>query len=159
MAGEATYCGMRFRAELRLHGKTATGIEVPPELVEALGAGKRPAVSVTLNGYTYRTTVAPMGGRFLVGVRAEVREAAGVEAGEVHDIDIELDTAPREVAVPADLAAALDPHAEVRAFFDGLSYTNRSTYVTWIEDPKKDETRAQRVAKSVEMLRAGKTRR
>jgi hypothetical protein len=150
---------MRFRGELKLNGKTATGIRVPDEVVTALGGGKRPAVAVTLNGYTYRTTVAPMGGEYWIGVRAEIREAARVAAGETHDIDIALDTAPREIAVPDDLAAALAEHPQARAFFDGLSYTNRSTYVSWVEDAKKPETRAQRVEKSVAALRAGQVRR
>jgi hypothetical protein len=147
---------MRFRATLELHGKTATGIEVPQNVVEQLGGGKRPPVAVTINGYTYRSTIAPMGGRYLVGVNAENRAAAGVQAGDVLDVDIELDTAPREVALPDDLAAALAGAPEVGAVFDRLSYTHRKEWVRWIEEAKRAETRAARVAKTVEALRAGK---
>lgn len=149
---------MRFHATLVLHGKTATGMSVPEEIVTALGAGKRPPVRVTINGYTYRTTVAPMGGEYLVGVSAEHRAAAGVAAGQQHDVDIELDTAPREVEVPADLAAALAGNPRARAFFDGLSYSHQSAYVLWISDAKKDETRRARLDKAVEMLVEGRRR-
>src|SRR4051812_27524153 len=97
-----------FRATLELGGKTATGIQVPDEIVAALGAGKRPAVRVTVNGHTYRSTVASMGGRNMVGVSAENRAGAGVAAGDVLDVAMELDTAPREVVEPADFTAALD---------------------------------------------------
>ena len=149
---------MRFRATLVLHGKTATGMSVPEEVVTALGAGKRPPVRVTINGYTYRTTVAPMGGEYLVGVSAEHRAAAGVAAGEQHDVDIELDTAPRDVEVPADLAGALSAYPDARAFFDGLTSSQKSAYTAWITEAKKDETRRVRVEKAVEMLREGRKR-
>ncbi|MEA2844373.1 MAG: hypothetical protein QOJ69_2044, partial [Actinomycetota bacterium] len=98
---------MRFRTTLELGGKTATGIRVPDEVVEGLGSGKRPPVRVTINGHTYRSTVAVMGGAFMVGVSAEERSKAGVAAGDEVDVDIELDTEPREVVVPPDFAAAL----------------------------------------------------
>jgi hypothetical protein len=111
---------MRFRTTLLLGGKTATGICIPDEIVEGLGAGKRPPVRVTINGHTYRSTVAVMGGKFMVGVNAEERARAGVAAGEEHDIDIELDTEPRVVAVPDDLAAALDTDPDARRAFDRL---------------------------------------
>jgi hypothetical protein len=114
---------MEFRSEVILGGKTATGIQVPDEVVEKLGSGKRPAVVVTISGYTYRTTVAPMGGDFWIPLAAEHREAAGVAAGQEVDVDIELDTAPREVALPDDLAAAMDEPA--RAAFDGLAPSHK----------------------------------
>src|SRR5688572_33087160 len=98
---------MRFRAVIEQSGKTATGITVPVEIVEALAAGKKPAVSVTLNGYPYRSTIASMGGEYKIPVSAEVREAAGVTAGDDVSVELALDTAPREVTVPADFAAAL----------------------------------------------------
>ena len=98
---------MRFRTKILQAGKTATGIEVPPKVVSGLGSSKRPAVKVTIKGYTYRSTVATMDGKFMVGVSAEVREAAGVAGGDTVDVDIELDTAPREVTVPDDFAKAL----------------------------------------------------
>lgn len=150
---------MKFRGEVILAGKTATGIQVPDEVVDALGAGKRPAVRVTLHDYTYRTTIAPMGGAFWIGVSAEHRGNAGISAGEVLDVTIEVDDAPRTVAVPDDLAVALSAEPAARAFFESLSYTNQNTYVQWIRDAKKPETRADRVAKSVEALRDGKKRR
>ena len=102
---------MKFRAVVEQGGKTATGITVPDEIVAALGAGRKPAVSVTINGYTYRTSIATVSGSFKVGVSAEVREAAGVKGGDELDVEIALDTAPREVAVPPDFAAALDGRA------------------------------------------------
>ena len=95
---------MRFRTTIRLDGKTATGIRVPEEVVEGLGGGKRPPVRVTINGHDYRTTVAPVRGEFKIPVSAEVREKAGVSAGDEVDIDVELDAEPREVAVPPELA-------------------------------------------------------
>ncbi len=147
---------MRFRATLQLEGKTATGFRVPPEVVEALGRGKRPPVTVTINGYTYRSTIAPYGDVYMLGVSAEHREAAGVAAGDELDVDLELDTAPREVEVPADLAEALADEPEASAFFDGLSYSNRRWYVLSVEGAKTPETRQRRVAKAVEMLREGR---
>jgi hypothetical protein len=150
---------MRFSATVELGGKTATGIEVPAEVVTALGAGGRPPVTVTIGGYTYRTTVARMGGRYLVPLSAENRTAAGVAAGDQVDVDIEPDTAPREVVMPADLAAALAGDDTARATFDGLSFTHRKEWVRWVEEAKKPETRATRLAKTVESLRAGKRTR
>lgn len=149
---------MKFRASLILSGKTATGFRVPDDVVEGLGGGKRPPVRVTINGYAYRNTVAPMGGEFWLGVSAEHREAAGVKAGDDLDVELELDTAPRVLDVPADFAAALDAEPEARRFFDGLSYSNRQWHVLSVEGAKTDETRQRRIAKSVEMLRAGRAR-
>ena len=120
---------MRFRTTIEQSGKTATGIQVPEEVVQALGSGKRPAVKVTVNGYSYRSTVAVLDGRYMVGVSAEHRAGAGVAGGDEVDVDIDLDTAPREVRVPADLAAALETEPEARRTFDGLSYSNKSWHV------------------------------
>ena len=147
---------MKFRATVELGGKTATGIEVPEDVVAALGSSRRPPVTVTIGGHSYRTTVARMGGRFLVGLSAENRTAAGVAAGDLVDVDSEPDTAPREVDVPADLAEALARDDAARATFDGLSFTHRKEWVRWVEEAKKAETRATRLAKTVESLRAGK---
>jgi Protein of unknown function (DUF664)/Bacteriocin-protection, YdeI or OmpD-Associated/Domain of unknown function (DUF1905) len=146
----------RFRATLELGGKTATGIRVPVEVVASLGQSKRPAVRVTIKGHTYRTSVASVGGQFMLPVSAEQREAAGVLAGDVLDVDIELDTEPREVTVPADLTDALDRDVEARRFFDGLSYTHKRWYVLWIEGAKKEDTRQGRIAKAVIMLAEGR---
>jgi hypothetical protein len=150
---------MRFRATVELGGKTATGIEVPEEVVTALSSGGRPPVSVTIGGHTYRTTVARMGGRYLVPLSAENRMAAGVAAGDEVDVDIEPDAAPREVEVPADLAEALAGDDAARATFDGLSFSHRKEWVRWVEEAKKPETRATRLTKTVESLRAGKRTR
>lgn len=139
---------MKFRATLELHGKTATGITVPPDVVESLGGGKRPAVTVTLKKHSYRTTIAPMGGLFLIPVSAEHRAAAGVEAGQVLDVVVVLDDAPREVEVPADLAAALTK-AKARKAFDALSFTRRKEAVVQVEGAKKPETRERRIEKIV----------
>ena len=148
---------MDYRTTVVLGGKTATGLPVPDEVVEALGSGKRPPVVVTVAGYTYRTTVAPMGGTYWVPLSAEHREAAGVRADQEVDVRIELDSAPREVPVPDDLAAAFDEAA--RAAFEGLAYSHRKEWVRWVEEAKKPETRSARIDKTVESLRAGKKTR
>lgn len=146
---------MRFRSTVTLGGKTATGIEVPESVVSGLGKGKRPPVRVTLRGYTYRTTVAPMGGSYWIPLSAEHRGAAGVAAGDEVDIDIEVDDQPRTVEVPADLAAALDRDPAVRRAFDALSYSNQQRYVLSVQGAKTDETRRRRIEKAVTELGAG----
>jgi hypothetical protein len=149
---------MQFRTTVLQTGKTTTGIQVPGEIVEALGSGKRPPVTITINGFTYRTTVAVMGGRFMVGVNADNRAAAGVAGGDEVDVEIELDTAPRAVVVPPDFAAALDTEPEARRTFDGLSYSNKSWHVLQVEGAKTDQTRQRRIVKSVEILKQGRAR-
>lgn len=149
---------MRFRTTIEQAGKTATGIRVPDEVVEALGSGKRPAVTVTINDFTYRSTVAVMGGVYMVGVSAQNRAGASVAGGDVVDVDIELDTAAREVIVPPDFASALDTEPDARRFFDGLSYSLKQWHVLQVEGAKTDETRQRRIAKSVDMLREGRSR-
>jgi hypothetical protein len=148
---------VEFRTTVELGGKTATGLQVPDEVVEALGAGKRPPVTVTVGGHSYRTTVAPMGGAFWVPLAAENREAAGVAAGQEVDVAVELDTAPRETALPEDLDAALDDAA--RAHFHGLAASHRKEWVRWVEEAKKPETRAVRIEKTAAALREGKKAR
>jgi hypothetical protein len=148
---------MRFASTVELGGKTATGIPVPDEVIEALGSGRRPPVTITINGYTYRTTAVRMGGRFFVPLSAENREAAGVVAGDEVTVDLDLDTVPREVTMPDDLASAMDD--EARAAYDGLSYTHRKEWVRWVEEAKKPETRATRIEKTVAALREGKKTR
>jgi hypothetical protein len=149
---------MKFRATILLAGKTATGIEVPHAVVEGLGSGKKPPVRVTIGGHTYRTTVAARGERFLLPLSAENRERAGVAAGDEVDVEIELDTEPREVTVPPDLAAALADDAQAREFFEGLSYSQKQGYVLPIEQAKTAETRERRIAKAVGMLHEGRKR-
>ena len=147
---------MKFRAILHLEGKTATGITVPVEVVEALGKGQRPPVYVTINGYTYRSTVAAYNGVYMLPVAAAVREAAGVAAGEEVEVELALDEDPREVAVPDDFAAALAADPAAKRFFDTLSYSNQRRYVMGIDEAKTAETRQRRIEKSVKMLREGK---
>src|SRR4051812_43245289 len=141
-----------FTAKLELAGKTATGFTVPDDVVERLGAGKRPPVRVTIGGYSYRNTIAVMGGRFMLGVAAEHRAGAGIAAGDVVDVTVELDDQPRTVEVPDDLAAAL-AGAGVTDRFDGLAYTYRKEHVRAVQDAKSAETRQRRITKIVEGLR------
>jgi Bacteriocin-protection, YdeI or OmpD-Associated/Domain of unknown function (DUF1905) len=147
---------MKFRTTLLQADKNATGIQIPDEIVESLGAGKRPPVRVTINGYTYRNTVAVMGGVYMVGVSAEHRKGAGVAGGDAIEVKIELDTEPRVVAVPADFQAALDQHSDAKATFDGLSYSNKSRHVLAIAEAKTAETRQRRIDKAISQLRTGK---
>jgi hypothetical protein len=149
---------MRFRTTILQGDKTATGIEIPAEVVEALGAGKRPAITVTINGFTYRSSVAVMGGTYMVGLSAENRAGTGAKGGDEVDVDIELDAAPREVVVPPDFAAALDAEPAARATFDRLSYSNKSWHTLQLAAARTDETRQRRLAKSVEALRDGRVR-
>ena len=150
---------MKFRTTLLSTGATTVGFEVPKDVVDALGAGKRPPVVVTLNdGYSYRNTVAVYGDVFMLGVAAVHREASGVAAGDEVDVDLELDTAPREVTVPDDLAAALATDADARRTWEGLSYSNQRYHAELIEGAKSAETRQRRVDKAVATLRSGKAR-
>lgn len=149
---------MRFRTTILATGKNTAGLEIPAHVVEAMGAGKRPPVTVAINGFMYRTTVAVMGGAYMVGLSGERRLASGIAGGDVVDVDLELDTAPREIAVPADFGAALDAEPAARTTFDGLSYSNKSWHTLQVEGAKTDETRARRIAKSVEILKQGRPR-
>lgn len=143
---------MKFNAELQLDGKTATGITVPAEVLDALGAGRRPSVSVTINGHTFRSTIGSMGGVAKIPVSSAVRAEAGVAAGDMLDVDVILDTAPRQVSVPEDLSAAMADKPEAREFFSQLSYSRQHAYVAWIEQAKKPDTRASRVAQTAALL-------
>jgi hypothetical protein len=149
---------MRFRAELKSTGRTTAGFEVPEDVVERLAGGGHPKVSVTVDGFTFRTSIAKMGGRFLLGVSAERRAQSGIEPGQVFDVDVALDTAPREVEVPDDLATALAADAQATKFWDTLSHSKQSWHVHQVTGAKKAETRAARVEKSVAMLRDGRAR-
>lgn len=148
---------MKFRTVLI--GTTKVGIEVPPEIVESFGAGKKPAVQVTIGSHTYRSTVAVMGGAYMVGVSAENRAAAGVAGGDEVEVTLELDTAPREVAVPEDFAEALAASPKAKAFYETLSYSQRRWFVLGVEEAKKPETRANRITKAVERLASGRGQR
>lgn len=143
-----------FRTSLLLAGKTATGIVVPDEVVERLGSGKRPPVKVTIQGYTYRSTVAVMDGKYMVGVAAEHRTAAGVSAGDTLDVTIELDAVDRTVDIPADLAAALRAAGAIDRF-ERLAFSHRKEHVRAVEEAKRPETRARRIVTTVEMVTEG----
>lgn len=130
----------------------ATGIEVPAEVIAALSSGKKPKVKVTLNGYTYQSTVAVMGGAFMLPLSQERRTAAGVKPGDVLEITLELDTEPRTIAVPDDLAAELAKKPGAAAAFDALAYSVRKEFVRQVEEAKAQETRQRRIAGIVAKL-------
>jgi hypothetical protein len=146
----------RFRAELKLEGKTGTYVVVPLDVPAVFGRA-RPPVRGTINGSPLRSTIAKYGDDYFLVINRKVREAAGVAAAETVDVELELDTEPRIVRVPKDLAGALDK--ETRAGFDRMSYTHRREYVEWIEEAKREETRRRRIAKAVELIGEGKPRR
>jgi hypothetical protein len=146
---------MRFRTTVELGGRTATGMRVPPEVVDGLGAGKKPAVLVTIGSHTYRSTIASRGGVYLLPLSAENRAGAGVAAGDEVEVAVELDTEPREVAVPDDQAAALADDDAARTTFERLPYSHQLRHVLAIEGAKAADTRQRRVSKVVEMLREG----
>jgi bifunctional DNA-binding transcriptional regulator/antitoxin component of YhaV-PrlF toxin-antitoxin module len=148
---------MKFQTKL-LQGesKNVVGIVIPAEIVERLGAGKRPPVKVTINGYAYRSTVAVMGGRYMVGVAAEHRAKANVKGGDAVEVELELDAAPREIVVPADFSAAL-AKAKALKSFELLAPSYRKEHVRAIEEAKSPETRARRIAKAIEKILEAKT--
>jgi hypothetical protein len=149
---------MKFRTQVELGGKTATGFEVPADVVETLGRGKRPPVTVRIGEHQYRSTVAVMDGRYLLPLSAENREAAGVAAGDEVEVELELDTAPRGGGPPDEPAPPLDAEPPPRRTFDALSNSNRKWHVLQVTGAKSDETRARRIAKSVATLREGRQR-
>src|SRR5216117_4156887 len=122
----------RFRAKVLLAGKTATGVEVPAKVVEGLGSTKRPLVRVTINGYTYRSAIAPMSGTFMLGISDEVRKAAHVAAGDTVDVNVE---------VPSELAKALAKDPKLRKYFESLSYSGKIRLTAPIANGKTTETR------------------
>lgn len=143
---------MHLVSELTATGGTTTGIRIPDEAVAELGGGNRPKVVATVNGHTWRTSIARMGGAFWLGVSAENRAAAGLSAGDTVELDVELDSAPRTVEVPDDLAAALAAEPTAKAAFDALSYSHQRQHVLAVESAKKPETRARRVQSVVQAL-------
>ncbi|MBE7174211.1 MAG: DUF1905 domain-containing protein [Williamsia sp.] len=133
-----------------------TGICVPDEVVEQLGAGKRLAVNITINGFTYRNTIAVMGGKYMVSVSADVRKKAGVKGGDKITVELELDAQPREVELPADFSTALDAHPAAKKFYESLSFSNKQRYVLPIGQAKTEETRQRRIEKAIADLSAEK---
>ncbi|WP_307304831.1 YdeI/OmpD-associated family protein [Pseudarthrobacter enclensis] len=146
---------MKFTTTIQGSGNK-TGIEVPEDVVQALDAGRRSPVIVTINGESYRSSVAVMGGRNMVSVSAANRELTRVAAGDTVEVDLELDTEPRVVEIPDDLAAALDSEPEAKAFYGTLNYSSQRRYVEPIAEAKTAETRSRRVAKVIEDLKAHK---
>ena len=146
---------MKYKTTILQIGNN-TGIEVPPEVVDGLGGGKKPAVVVTIGSYSYRSTVAMMGGKFLISLSSARRAESGLNGGDAIEVDLELDTAPREVTVPQELSVAMAGDAAAKAFFETLSYSNKLKHAQSVADAKTPETRAKRVEKAMEMLRAGK---
>lgn len=144
---------MRFTAELKRTGANTTGIVVPPDVLEALGGGKRPRVRVTLNGFSFSVTLGSMGGRVMIPVSAERRAAARVEGGRSYDVAIEIDATPEPIEIPEDLAAALAA-AGLTETFAKLAPSHRKEHVRAITEAKAAETRQRRIAKAVEMVAA-----
>ena len=143
---------MKFRSHVE-PPEPMRGLEVPPEVVEALGGGKRPAVAITINGHSWKSRVAIMRGRYLLGLSNANRQAAGVATGDEVEVELELDTEPRVVAEPADFARALDADPAARTAYDRLSYAHKREHMRAIESAKKPETRARRIEKALTMLR------
>jgi len=133
-----------------------TGICVPDEVVEKLGAGKKPPVTVTVNNYTYRNTIAVMGGKFMIGVSADIRNKTGIKGGDKVTVQLELDTQPREVTLPSDFEEALGKNPEAKKFFEQLSYSNKQRYVFPIGQAKTKETWQRRIEKAIQGLSEGK---
>lgn len=149
---------IRFTAPLQPRGPAAA-VVLDDAQVAAVGEGaKRFPVVATVNGYTWRTSVTRMRGEFLLGLNREVREGAGVQAGDDVEVTVELDAAPREVEVPAALAAALAADPQASASFERMAFTHRKEYARWIAEAKAEETRQRRAQQALEMIRAGKTR-
>ena len=149
---------MRFQATILQSGTAATGIQIPDEVIAALGAGKKPSVTMNVNGHTYRSTVATVDGKFMVGFSVEHRDASGLGGGDEVDVQIEVDMEPRTVELPADFQAALDAEPRASQTFDKLSNSNRGYHVTLVTSAKTDETRQRRIEKSISALREGKAR-
>jgi Bacteriocin-protection, YdeI or OmpD-Associated/Domain of unknown function (DUF1905) len=149
---------LSFTTRLEPRGPAAA-VVLDDSQVEVLGEGaKRFPVVATVNGYAWRTSVARMGGEFLVGLSREVRTGAGVEAGDEVSVSLELDTQPREVDVPEGLAQALAADPAAKAAFDGMAFTHRKEYARWIAEAKREETRQNRIQKALDMLKEGRTR-
>jgi hypothetical protein len=144
--------GLKLSTQVLAGGKNATGIQVPEEIVLELASGRKPAVKVEINGYTFRSTIMFYEGQFMLPLSAENRNAAGVQAGDNVILNIELDTEIRTVEIPLDLTAVLEGTSGTKAVFDGLSYSKRKEYVRQVEDAKTLETRNKRIATIITSL-------
>jgi Bacteriocin-protection, YdeI or OmpD-Associated/Domain of unknown function (DUF1905) len=133
-----------------------TGIVIPEELVMSLESGKKPPVIVTINGFSYKNTVAVMGGQFLVGVNSDIRKKTGLQGGDPIEVTLELDTEPRVLEIPADFQQALDSNRVAKDFFEKLSYSNKQRFVLPLDQTKNPETRQKRIEKAIKDLSEGK---
>ena len=143
---------MKFRTHVE-PPEPMRGLEVPPAVVEALGGGKRPAVTITINGHSWKSRVAVMRGRNLLGLSNANRRAAGVSVGDEVEVEVELDTEPRVVVEPEDFARALDADPAARAAYDRLSHGRKREHVLKIDGAKKAETRTRRIETALATLR------
>ncbi|SPE41033.1 conserved hypothetical protein [Candidatus Sulfotelmatobacter sp. SbA7] len=143
---------MKFRAKVIPSGN-ATAIEVPKDIVKALGSGARPLIAVTVNGHTWRSRVALMRGQCPVGISAANRAASGIGEGDIVEVSLQVDNEPRVVRAPPDLAMALKNDSQARAAFDRLPYGLKRKHVAAIEEAKASEVRQRRIAKLVTMMR------
>lgn len=131
--------------------KDVTGIEIPAKIIESFGSGKRPKVKVTMNGYTYRNTVAVYGDKYLVGISKEHRQGAGIKGGEKVEVDIELDTEPRIIEIPKELKSALSKKGLLERF-EKLAPSKRKEFVRQVNDAKAEETRNRRIEKILDSI-------
>ncbi len=157
MATTETTASATFETTVAASGNN-TGIVVPVEAIERLGAGRRPPVLVDLNGYQYRSTVAVMGGKHMIGISAAVRDATGLAGGDSIRVTLSLAEGPRDVRVPADFAEALAADPEAAAFFARLSNSLQRYHVGNIDGAKAVQTRERRIAKAIALFREGRKR-
>ncbi|MFD7786166.1 YdeI/OmpD-associated family protein [Streptomyces nojiriensis] len=143
---------MKFRAHVE-PPEPMRGLEVPPEVVAALGGSARPPVTITVNGHSWRSRVAIMRGRHLLGFSNANRQTAGLAVGEEVEVELELDTEPRVVVEPPDFARALDDDLVARAAYDNLAHGRKHEHVRAIESAKQPETRRRRIEKAIGTLR------
>ena len=146
---------MKFKTKVVQNGNN-TGIHVPAEIVEKLNAGKKPPVNITVNDHTYRSSIAVMGGKFMISLSAENRKAANVKGGDEVEINIEFDASPREVELPTEFQKALNKNVAAKKTFESLSYSKKQWLVLPIKDAKTEETKMKRMEKALATLKDGK---
>jgi hypothetical protein len=157
MENTAMSKSVKFDTKVATTGNN-TGIIVPDDAIERLGAGRRPAVIVNVNGYEYRNTVGVMGGKHMISISAAVRKETGLKGGAPIHVTLTVADTPREVNVPTDLAVALSKHTDAKAFFGKLSNSLRRYHIDNINGAKTAETRQRRIEKAIALFRAGKQR-